>query len=583
MVDPFRYIRLVGTVVLALGMAVPSSLWAQEQKKNAVRTAGTVANLFETLDPDESVDALRLTLPEAWTLEQVHVLRYGTEPVPVRVQRTDAPNTHLYVMGTSLEDPHDLVLRVQLPRTPGDFEWALQTLARNAEKANAEKADSTKRSRFRVVERRRYSLNVKPAPDPDQSNKAFSLTEAAEPLLLRADTLPVLGRASSFTIEFWMQTNGLDEPVLSTWNGDESVAYPAEFVVDRGGRLRYYTGQPGKHRALRTGRPVADGTWHHVAAIYDAQRSQLQLLLDGRRVDSLQGRLMTPSPGGIPLAIGGRLRSEGREEEASESLFSGRLDEVRIWGRARSVDKVRRMKSRPFQLTSEADRDKTLVRLSFDEDEPASVAQQWPEGARRVPVTLSFRSSLRNLRARTDDRTVTLEWTADPSGVQTFVVERSRGGSAFQTVAELTPAGAREASASDPPRFVYTDENVQGQVVFYRIRLKREDGVERTSGTIKIGLGPKADEKRAPVTLIGNFPNPFSKTTTVAYEVNESRPVTITVWDLQGHQIAELAAGMRSVGYHETPFDAEDLPSGTYFVKLETPSDTYTHRMVVLK
>jgi hypothetical protein len=580
MVDPFRYVRVIGVVVLVFGVTTPASLWAQGQQEGTVRTAGTVTNLFETLDPDEAVDGLRLRLPEAWTLEQVRVLRYGTEPVPVRAQRTDEFGTHLYVMGTPLEGPHDLILRVRLPKTPGDFEWTLQTLARNAVKS-----DSTKRRRFRVIDRRRHQLTVDSAPAPlDRSNKALSLTRASDPLLLRDDVLPALGRTASFTIEFWVQTHGLDETILSTWNGNESMAYPAEFVVDRGGRLRYYTGRPGEHRALRTGRPVADGSWHHVAAIYDADRSQLQLLFDGQRVDSLKGPLMPPtSPReSVALAIGGRLMQERDRKGSSESLFSGELDELRIWGEARSVQTIRRMRSRSFQLGTEDDAETQPVRLSFDEKE-SSVTQKWPRGARRVPTTLSFRSVLRNLRARTNEGTVTLQWTADPSGVQAFVVERSREEKAFRKIAELSPDEARrQASVSDFPQFSYRDESVEGQVVFYRIRLKREEGVERTSGTIKIGLGPKAEEP-APATLIGNFPNPFSETTRVAYEVNEASPVTITVWDLQGHRIARLADGMRSVGYHEAPFDARDLPSGAYFVKLETPSETYTHRMVVLK
>jgi hypothetical protein len=403
---------------------------------------------------------------------------------------------------------------------------------------------------------------------------------------VRADALPTLGQLSSFTIEFWVQTNGLDEVILSTWNGNESVAYPAEFVVDQGGRLRFYSGQPGQHQALQTGRPIADGKWHHVAAVYDARRSRLRLLLDGRPTDSLRGQGPPPAPGPVPLVVGGRLNRDQRPEAERQPLFSGQIDELRIWGEPRSVAAVRRMKNRPFRGPTGGEEKRRLVRLGFDTDGPDetedAVTEQWPEGARRVPTTLSFQSSLRNLRAETTDRTVTLRWAADAADVERFLVERSTGRRAFQAVAELTPEEAQPAAAAEGPEFRYTDQDVAGQVVFYRIRLRRTDGVERTSGTIKIGLGTEA-ESRQPVTLIGNFPNPFSETTTVAFEVNEAKPITITVWNLQGHKIAQLADGPRDPGYHEVSFDATDLPSGNYFVELETPTDEQSHKMVVLK
>jgi len=403
---------------------------------------------------------------------------------------------------------------------------------------------------------------------------------------VRADVLPTLGQLSSFTIEFWVQTNGLDEVILSTWNGNESVAYPAEFVVDQGGRLRLYSGQPGQHQALQTGRPVADGQWHHVAAVYDARRSRLRLLLNGHPTDSLRGQGPPPAPGPVPMAVGGRLNRDQRPATTRQPLFSGRIDELRIWGEARSVAAVRRMKNRPFRGPTGQEGERRLVRLGFDADGPGAeedaAAAQWPEGARRVPTTLSFQSSLRNLRAEPTDRSVTLRWAADAADVERFVVERSTGRGGFQEVAELTPEEAQSTAVAEGPEFKYTDREVAGQVVFYRIRLKRKDGVERTSGTIKIGLGT-ASEERPSVTLIGNFPNPFSETTTVAFEVDESKPVTITVWDLQGHKIAQLADGPQDPGYHEVSFDATELPSGNYFVRLKTPTEEQSHKMVVLK
>lgn len=580
MAHPFRYVLSVAVTAAlwaAAGGAAPLAQIVEEEPPT--RAPGTTANLFESLDPGQSLDGLRVRLPEGWTFESVRLLRYGTTPVPVSVRQTGEPGTHLIEAGQPLEEPHDLVLRVRLPETPGRSEWDLHALVRE----DAE-PDTVSGPRFRTVERRTHRVSVEAPPEPARTNQALSLEEASEPLLLRGEALPPLGQTASFSIEFWVRTNGLDEVILSTWNGRESVAYPAEFVVDDGGRLRFYTGQPGEHRALRTGRPVADGRWHHVAAVYDADRSRLRLLLDGRPADSLLGAAVATRAGPRPLAIGGRLdRGDERTGDPDASparRFAGRLDEVRIWGEARSASTVRRMMNRPLSGSAEKTETPRLLRLGFDEEPPDAV-QQEGEGTRRVPATLSFRPRLRNLRAESDDRTVTLRWTAEAADLQGFVVERSSNGQDFQPVAELGRAEAKRSAVSDVPEFSYTEESVTGQVVFYRIRLQGTNGNERTSGTIKIGLG--ADEERLPVRLLGNFPNPFSEATTVAYEVKERTPVTITVFNIQGHEIAELADGPKTSGYHEVSFEASDLPSGTYFVQLTTPGGEQSDRMVLLQ
>jgi len=580
MTHPSRYVFAVGVAVViwvVMG-AVPSP--AQDREEGTVRPPGTVTNLFETLDPDRRIDALRVELPEGWGLKDAKLLRYGTEPVPVRVQELGAAGRHLLSLDAPVRGPHDLVLRVRTPDLPGAHVWSLQALVRQP--ADTE---SVAQPQFRALETKTRRVAIEAASPPDRANRALSLAEAGAPLQLRASALPTLGQQSPFTIEFWVQTNGLDEVILSSWTGNEAMAYPAEFVVDRGGRLRFYSGRPGQHRALQTGRPIADGKWHHVALVHDARRSRLRLLFDGRPADSIRGQV-PPAPGPMPLAIGGRLGHDERPRQERPPLFSGQIDELRIWAEARSIEAIRRLKGRPARgATAETGRT-TLVRLGFDGEgaapAEARMTDGWPEGARRVPTTLSFRPGLRNLRARTEGRSVTLQWAADASDIEHFVVDRATGKRPFTTIATLPPAEAEQSTLTTPPTFAYTDEQVAGQVVFYRIRLKQANGRARTSGTIKIGLGP-ASENGRPVKLIGNFPNPFSETTTVAYEVNESEPVTITVWDLQGHKIAQLADGRRDPGYHEVPFDATDLPSGNYFLRLETPSGKQSRKMVVLK
>jgi hypothetical protein len=238
------------------------------------------------------------------------------------------------------------------------------------------------------------------------------------------------------------------------------------------------------------------------------------------------------------------------------------------------------MRDRPFIEPKTEDGDGPF-RLSFDA-EAAAPERAWPEGARRVATSLTFQSPLRGLRARTDDQTVTLRWTAQAVEEGPFIVERSPDGESFTEVERLSPLEA-QTSSEEAEEVLYTDENVPGNVVYYRVRqVSPTTDTERTTGTIKIGLGADSPTSQ-PVKLIGNFPNPFEKTSTIAYRVEEAQPLTLTVWDLSGKQIATLADGMHDPGYYEQTLSGGDLPSGTYFARLETTEGVQSHRMVLLK
>ena len=572
---PWRSVlKAAGGIVILLvilGGSAPASGYAQTDAESTVRRAGATVNLFQTLDPSAPTDAFRVTVPDGWTVEEVHLLRYGTVPVSLST-RTESAG-HVLVRGrSSVRGPHELVVRVRLPDQAGTGHWSVQPLVLT--RASPDPAERA----FRTDgEQRRQVVAVEQEPVAEGPNEVLSLADAATPVRLRPEGLPPMGREHSFTVECWLQTNGLDEVVLSTWNGDNATAYPAEFVVDRGGRLRFYSGTGETYQALRSGQPVADGAWHHVAAVYDAEAGTLRLVVDGRVVDTLSGHAASPSRRS-ELAVGGRVGADSSTQAGTTPLFSGRLDEIRVWGKARTVEVLQRMKSRFVQEDASSEQ---VVRVGFDADEN-SVIQMWPSGARRVPATLSFQSRLRHLRASSRERTVTLRWVAGHTSVDTFVVERSADGTTFTEVATLTPSQARHASRRAATEYTYTDEDVEGQVVYYQIRQRRADGRTQTSGMIKMGLG-SSDSSKAPVELIGNFPNPFAATTTVAYEVRKVQPITITVWDVTGKQIAEVARGRRQPGYHETAFDAEGLPSGTYFLRLQANDRTQSHRMVVLK
>lgn len=560
---------LLGAVVLPRSVAgqAPAS-------EGTVRAAGAVANLFETLDPSTPIAGARLRIPREWALEEIFLLRYGTVRVPVEHRET--PNGAVLVTAREpIRGPHELVVRVRVGPGAGTYRWQLTPFEWVT---RAGRTDTTRRRQFLAAARRTHQVEIEEAPRPDRSNLALDLSAAESALLFHPPNPLPLGRSSSFTIEFWMRTSGLDEVVFSTWTGDEGSPYPAEFTVDRSGRLRFYCGRAGRHQALRTSRPVADGDWHHVAAVYDEGQSRVRLVLDGAAVDSLAARALPRIVDAMPLGIGGRRGTDG-EAANEERHYTGRLDELRIWPRVQSVVNLRRMMNR--RLSSSASSAVAPVRLGFDDDSELE-RLRWISGAERTPAALSFRSPLRDLRAHTEGQSVTLRWTSDAAGEGAFVVERSSDGSSFRQIGRVDPIEG--GGPSDESRnVVYTDENVPGQIVYYRIRqVSTETGLERMTGTVKIGLGSKADVQ-VTADLVGNFPNPFEETTTISYRIQETQPVTLTVWDVSGKRVSTLVDRVHEPGYYEERVNADPLPSGTYFARLETDQGVQSHRMVLVK
>jgi len=65
------------------------------------------------------------------------------------------------------------------------------------------------------------------------------------------------------------------------------------------------------------------------------------------------------------------------------------------------------------------------------------------------------------------------------------------------------------------------------------------------------------------------YPNPFSQSTKIYYELREKAQVTLSIWSLQGQQLQLLVNGVRDPGNYQVTFDARKLSAGTYFYRLQ--------------
>ncbi len=123
----------------------------------------------------------------------------------------------------------------------------------------------------------------------------------------------------------------------------------------------------------------------------------------------------------------------------------------------------------------------------------------------------------------------------------------------------------------------------------YQVRVFNESGsVLSRLAELRVRVTTSADAPPQPVslTLHGNYPNPFRENTTISFQLECASSLRLEVYDLTGALVRIIADGTFNSGVHQTRWDATDaagrpLPSGRYFLRLSTPTES-VHRLLVI-
>lgn len=80
-----------------------------------------------------------------------------------------------------------------------------------------------------------------------------------------------------------------------------------------------------------------------------------------------------------------------------------------------------------------------------------------------------------------------------------------------------------------------------------------------------------------------NYPNPFNAATTIAFELPQNDRVVLSIYNLQGQEVWSMRDVECNAGIHEMSFQLQQLASGIYLYRIQTPSFSDTKRMVIIK
>lgn len=168
-----------------------------------------------------------------------------------------------------------------------------------------------------------------------------------------------------------------------------------------------------------------------------------------------------------------------------------------------------------------------------------------------------------------------------PEGGHTFDLRlQSRVGGPIR----ITASGLKETEGAEAkllrPSTGRSYDLVQGKPV----------AIEEADSTgLKLAIGSasyveaQAEQVVPDKVRLTSYPNPTRGQATIEYTLPEAEEVTLEVYDVLGRRVATLEEGSKQAGRHEVRLEADGLPSGVYFGRLEAGGETRTQKITVVR
>ncbi len=90
----------------------------------------------------------------------------------------------------------------------------------------------------------------------------------------------------------------------------------------------------------------------------------------------------------------------------------------------------------------------------------------------------------------------------------------------------------------------------------------------------------------SPIIDLSCYPNPFSNSTRLSFNLNDDLDVFLEVFNIQGQKIHSIIDGVKMPeGANEVEWNIDDttIPTGIYFVKLRANNNFKTTKLIIIK
>jgi type IX secretion system substrate protein len=84
------------------------------------------------------------------------------------------------------------------------------------------------------------------------------------------------------------------------------------------------------------------------------------------------------------------------------------------------------------------------------------------------------------------------------------------------------------------------------------------------------------------ISIVSAYPNPFNPETTITFNVGANAQASLQAFDILGRQVATIAQGQFS-GMQTVSWNANSLPAGMYFIRLESSGIQNVKQVILVK
>jgi len=115
-----------------------------------------------------------------------------------------------------------------------------------------------------------------------------------------------------------------------------------------------------------------------------------------------------------------------------------------------------------------------------------------------------------------------------------------------------------------------------------------DNGVSKYTGEIITTSVDEEEKTHKALPVIHSYPNPFNPSTTIEFTLPESGFATLSIYNISGQKVKELAADYITAGAHSLIWDGRDdsgnaVSSGVYITRLVAGKQIAAGRMVLMK
>lgn len=144
----------------------------------------------------------------------------------------------------------------------------------------------------------------------------------------------------------------------------------------------------------------------------------------------------------------------------------------------------------------------------------------------------------------------------------------------WQTIGFVKGSG----NSNSPKEYIFIDKDALYGEYAYRLKQIDFDGTSSFSDELRVFVGKKPQfyELKA-------YPNPFNPVTRIIYHLPESGRIKAYIINSLGQYILTLFDDYREAGIYESNFDGSNLPSGIYFIILQSNVSKVIQKIQLLK